>query len=106
MDEYDQIEHVEKSLSGLKQAVVYDPVEAEEPIQTNTTGTCFLQTHLHSEPVAKGTNDSQLMMGRIRTEPSVSVPNGSSLRIEFMLNQNHGQIGALSLDECGNRIQN
>ena len=31
---------------------------------------------------------------------------GSSLGIEFVLNQDHGQFGALCLDERSNRIQN
>jgi len=34
------------------------------------------------------------------------VKHSSKLRIEFLLNEVQGQIGALSLDECGNRIQN
>ena len=31
---------------------------------------------------------------------------GSSLRIEFLLNQNQGQIGPLCLEKRGDRIQN
>jgi len=33
VDEYDQTEHVEKSLPGLEQAVVHEPMETEQPIQ-------------------------------------------------------------------------
>gem|GEM_PF-5099937 len=33
MDEYDQTEHVEKSLPGLEQAVPHEPMETEQPIQ-------------------------------------------------------------------------
>jgi len=38
VDEYDQTEHVEKSLPGLEQAVAHEPMETEQPIQTNATG--------------------------------------------------------------------
>jgi len=33
VDEYDQTEHVEKSLPGLEQAVAHEPMETEQPIQ-------------------------------------------------------------------------
>jgi len=38
VDEYDQTEHVEKALPGLEQAVAHEPMETEQPIQTNATG--------------------------------------------------------------------
>ena len=42
VDEYDQTEHVEKSLPGLEQAVVHEPMETEQtpqPVATNTVPT-------------------------------------------------------------------
>ena len=38
VDEYDQTEHVEKSLPELEQSVAHEPMETEQPIQTNTGG--------------------------------------------------------------------
>ena len=43
--------------------------------------------------------------GRQRV-PLGALPSGSSLRIEFLLNQDQGQIGPLCLEKRGDRIQN
>ena len=67
--------------------------------------TCQRQTQEPRARMRTATNGSPQMTGPISTEPSEAVLNGSSLRIEFMLNQNHGQIGPLGIDERSDCIQ-
>jgi len=45
-------------------------------------------------------------MGPTFTEPLVAVLNGSSLRIEFLLDEDHDQIEPLRLDQRADCIQN
>jgi hypothetical protein len=46
-----------------------------------------------------GTNGSQRLMEQISTVQQEAILLGSSLRIEFLLCQNHGQIGTLCLNQ-------
>ena len=39
VDEYDQTEHVEKSLPGLERAVVHEPMETDQAVQVDAVPT-------------------------------------------------------------------